>query len=199
MTRREMYTELVSREQERFQSYAFFSAAFSYPDDEFFDFFPQLREERESIVREYDTLFRNRGIWLYTTEYTAKGDFQKSYSLSDIMGFYQAFGVQIHEERPDSLCAELEFMHYLIFKTVHALENGKGDPTDHRQTDFRIEICREAQGKFFREHLYPGVKSISERVISSKEGKFYKRTVREMLLFMEEEHKIFATEKREPL
>ncbi len=198
-----MYTELVSREMERLQSYAFFSAAFSYPDDKFFDFFPQLNKERESIVREYDTLFRNRGIWLYTTEYTAKGDFQKSYSLSDIMGFYRAFGLQIREERPDSLCAELEFMHYLVFKTVRALESGNGNGatggTDRGQPDHRIEICNDAQGKFFKEHLYPGVQSISERVISSNEGKFYKGTVKEMLLFMEEESKIFAIDKRDAI
>ena len=185
-----MLKESVSLEKDRLHKYSVFSTAFSYPNDNFFHIFSQLLEERDKINQEYDTLFRRKGIWLYTTEYTEKGGFQKSFSLSDIMGFYKAFGLQIEKERPDSISVELEFMHYLIFKTIRVLENRTSSAMD------KASICVDAQRKFFDEHLYPGMQAISERIIHEGEDNFYRDMAEEMLVFLDEENIYFKTNER---
>jgi len=188
-----MSTALVSHDHKRLNAYDVFSTALGYPEDRFFKRFPRLREERSKVVVEYDTLFRNKGIWLYTTEYTARGQFQKSKSLSDIMGFYRAFGLKIENERPDSLSVELEFMHFLIYKTVYAIEN-------HLENyEEKAQICLDAQGKFFNDHLYSGALAISEKITSSDEGQYYPEIFEEMLHFLEEEKQYFEKITREAL
>lgn len=186
-----MSTVSVSRDRERLHSYHVLSQAFAYPDDRFFLGFPQLSEERTSIVQEYDSLFRARSIWLYTTEYTGSGDFQKSHSLADIMGFYRAFGLQIDKERPDALCVELEFMHYLIFKALYALERL---PEGSRE---KYELCLEAQEKFFYGHLYFGAKAISQKIISEEEGSYYRDFAYDLLGLLEQEKILLKNRERE--
>ena len=179
-----MSTVSVSLDQERLQSYSVFATTLRYPDEIFFQELPSLSPEKEKIISEYDTLFRRQGIWLYTTEYTAPGQFQKIYCLADIMGFYRAFGLTIDRERPDSLSVELEFMHYLIFKANYATRNRV---TDHREKN---RLCSEAQGKFFAEHLYPGALAIAEKIATQAGGDFYRDVFEEMLLFLEKEKEI---------
>lgn len=186
MMKKEMCTESVSPDKQRLLKYKVLASAFSYPEGDFFDCFPQLEQEREKVVSEYDLLFRARGIWLYTTEYTAKGEFQKAQCLSDIMAFYRAFGVQPEKDRPDSLSAELEFMHYLIFKSLYALEK------DLKDSQEKISLCLRTQRDFFAEHLHPGAKAIAEKIASQKEGSFYKEMAGEVLAFLGEEERFFA-------
>jgi nitrate reductase assembly molybdenum cofactor insertion protein NarJ len=180
---REMYTDSVSRDRKRLLTYKLYSAALNYPDEQFFHFFPQLNDGREKVARDYDRLFRRGGIWLYTTEHTALGEFQKSKFLSDIMGFYTAFGLEPHGERPDSLPIELEFMHYLIFKGIHAIEK--------KLQDYKGKnlICLDAQRKFFNEHLYPGAKAIGEKISTQSEESVYREIVTQMVDFLEVEKK----------
>lgn len=188
-----MSTVSVSRDHQRLNTYDVFSSAVGYPEDRFFERFPHLIEEQSQIVAEYDGLFRNRGIWLYTTEYTARGQFQKSKCLSDIMGFYRAFGLQIDKERPDAISVELEFMHFLIYKTIYALEN---QIDNFKQ---KVQTCLDAQGKFFDEHLYPGATAISEKIASTAEGEYYPEIFEEMLIFLKEEKQYFEKQRREAL
>ncbi|MAG14225.1 MAG: hypothetical protein CMN78_06485 [Spirochaetales bacterium] len=188
-----MSTALVSHNHKRLNGYDVFATALGYPEDRFFKRFPQLRKERRKIEIEYDSLFRNKGIWLYTTEYTASGQFQKINSLSDIMGFYRAFGLRIENERPDALSVELEFMHFLIYKTIYAIENR---PDNHEE---KAQICIDAQGKFFKCHLYSGAHAISEKINAGPEGHFYPDICQEMLHFLEEEKQYFDKETREAL
>ena len=106
-------------------------------------------------------------------------------SLSDIMGFYKAFGLDLQGERPDSLSVELEFMHYLIFKMFYA--------TEKRVSNFEEKafICIDAQRKFFDEYLYPGAKAISRKISSEKERGFYRDIIDDLLPFFECEDKYF--------
>lgn len=184
--KKEKFKESASPDQIRLQKYRMLSKAFSYPDDRFFKYFDKLEKERQEIVADYDILFRNMGIWLYTTEYTGKGEFQKSQHLSDIMGFYKAFGVEPENERPDSLSTELEFMYYLIHKKTQALKS----PLEQGKEN--IFICQDAGRKFFNEHLYPGARAILKKLKSRKENSFYNDAANELEEFLETEKDIFG-------
>ena len=87
----------------------------------------------------------------YETEYiNSKFAFQRSNSLADVSGFYQAFGLTIsdrHPERPDHVVLELEFMAFLLGLERQAAEE---DPS-RRPEDQRV--CRDAQARFVSEHL----------------------------------------------
>lgn len=173
-------------EADRMLKYQLLAAALSYPDDNFFARFTDYSQEKQSIVAEYDRLFRAGGVWLYGAEYQAENEFQRANILSDIMGFYLAFGLEPDKERPDSLNCELEFMHYLIFKKNRA----KKDLNSENTLD-KVETCQDAQKKFFNAHLYPGAKRIAQKIISQTNTGFYKKIAKEMLDFLEEEKKFY--------
>ena len=198
---KEICTELVSVDEKRMLKYKTLAAAFSYPDDSFFAFFPNLSSEKENLISEYDRLFRANEVWLYSTEHLAKNEFQRSNNLADIMGFYRAFGLEPDGDRPDLLSCEFEFMHYLIFKKLHAshpLESE--DSADAKEKSF---ICLDAQKKFFTEHLHPAAIKIAEAIITKtqkewresvppqtphlEENNFYIKIANEMLQFLESE------------
>src|SRR3989338_1183347 len=143
MTRKRMSTGKALPEisdaqliQERLLKYRELAAAFSYP-------------KKEELRLEYDRHFRFSEIWLYGAEYTAENEFQRVKQLSDISGFYRAFGLQVDKERPDALSCELEFMHYLIYKELYCLKRNLN------QAEEKAGVCHDAQKKFFQAHLYP--------------------------------------------
>ena len=164
--------------KERLSKYKSLAVAFSYPEGSFFDFFPEASGEKERLIREYDRLFRAKDIWLYGTEYISEHEFQRSNYLADISGFYKAFGVEIKSDRPDSLEAILEFMHYLIYKEINAPSTEKA------------EICLDAQRKFFNEYVSVMAKAIAQKVIAQTQSSFYKTISLEMQEFLAEEEKI---------
>ena len=186
-------------DKERMIKYKMFAMAFSYPDNAFFSFFNGLTDEKVSLASEYDRLFRAGEIWRYGTEYLVKNEFQRQNQLSDIMGFYKAFGVEPDKDRPDSLSGELEFMHYLIFKRLKALSS-KGVGVAHpvkasskpNVAEDKASICLDAQKKFFAGHLYPAAKKIAEKIISITKNSFYIETAKELNDFMESEKKILG-------
>ncbi len=183
---RETSTESASPEEERLLKYKLFAMAYSYPDDSFFEIFRNLKKERENLVVEYDRLFRAKEIWLYSTEYQAENEFQRSNYLSDITGFYKAFGLQSSRDRPDSLSSEFEFMHYLIFKTQKA-ERKMDDPSREE----KISVCQDAQKKFFLEHILLAAQKIGAAVISKTSHWFYAGISQEMLDFLKKEQDYF--------
>jgi TorA maturation chaperone TorD len=181
--KKEMSTGSASPEQNRLVKYKLFSAAFSYPDDTFFSTFPELRKDRNGLAKEYDRLFRANEIWLYSTEYMAENEFQKSNYLADIMGFYKAFGVEPTINRPDALSSELEFMYFLIHKTMRALK-AKDDPDCQE----KATVCQDAQKKFFSEHIQTPATKIAEAVKTKTNHGFYAEISKEMLDFLGKEH-----------
>ncbi len=181
--------EGLSCDRERMLRYKKFAAAFSYPDDNFFKFFPDTGYKREILCLEYDRLFRANEVWLYGSEYKAENEFQRVNDLSDISGFYKAFGLSPDKDRPDSLRCELEFMYYIIFKKLHALE---GDDIDNRGE--KVYVCADTQKKFFNEHLYPAAKKIGKKIISKAKDKFYAEAAKELLGFLESERRFFESD-----
>ncbi len=161
--------------KERMLKYKMFAVAFSYPDERFFEFFNDLSSEKEEIISEYDNLFRSNEIWLYCAEYLAENEFQRVQVLSDIMGFYKAFGVEPDGDRPDALTCELEFMYYLIFKSM------KADSEEKRA------VCLDAQKKFFKEYLENPAIKIADSIILKTKNTFYKDVAEELKSFLKDE------------
>ena len=79
------------------------------------------------------------------TVYTAREIFEETAQLSDIAGFFRAFGMELAErERPDHITVELEFMHLLTAKeAVAQLHHGPD----------KARLCRVVQRKFVQDHL----------------------------------------------
>lgn len=146
-------------------SYKTLAAAFAYPDDAFCAAFPDLAPERAALGAAYDRLFRASEIWLYGAEHRAENEFQRVQALADINGFYRAFGVQPHGDRPDALSNELEFMHLLIVKTDRARRRGAEE---------QVRLCEHAQGAFFRDHLYPAGQAIAAKLEAADCPPFYR-------------------------
>jgi len=164
--------------------YKLFSTAFSYPDENFFNTFPELKDEQVDLIQEYDRLFRASEIWLYITEYLAKNEFQKSNYLSDIMGFYYAFGLEPDNDRADNLTSAFEFMYYLIFKANHAREQ--------KRPKVNTLVCFEALKAFFGDYVYLPARKISTAVLSQTRHRFYRMMAQELLEFIEKEKHILG-------
>jgi TorA maturation chaperone TorD len=78
--------------------------------------------------------------------------------LADIAAFYCAFGLEVPDdadERVDHVAMECEFFSVLCAKEAEALPEGSQE---------HIEVCRDAQKKFLREHLGRWTPSFSRRL-----------------------------------
>ncbi len=128
----------------------------------------------EGLAAEHSRLFEPRSklqVPPYETEYTLAESPQHALSqpahLSDISGFYKAFGLSISEEMPDRVdhvATELEFMHVLAHKESIAIES---DETEH------IEIVQDAQRKFVSDHLGRWTCNFKDRLVQAANGSFY--------------------------
>jgi TorA maturation chaperone TorD len=178
--------DAVRVDEERMFAYKAWAAAFSYPDDGFFAHLPELASQRQSLVSEYDRMFRAGVVWLYGAEHLVKNEFQRANLLSDIMGFYTAFGLEPDLERPDSIACEMDFMHYLIFKRQRLYAGAGGDAAEEK-----AEVCGDAERKFFVEHLEPGATAIAGEILANTAHPFYKQAAEGLLEFLSHEREHF--------
>ena len=124
----------------------------------------------ESLSLSYRALFGHtaRGkIPPYETEYGHEGLFQQPQELSDLMGFYHAFGLALKEgqhERPDHISCECEFLSFLALKEAYAVE--------HNDPDMWAETCK-AQKLFLRDHLGRFIPTFAQTVGQHDRGGFY--------------------------
>jgi DMSO reductase family type II enzyme chaperone len=160
--------EVVQVVSIRSSIYVVLAQGFSYPSKDIIQFFRQCSKDgandggelgarlnaligsarsttpeelQSSYIQLFDPL---AGPFPYETEQKKLQDFFKAQLMADVMGFYRAFGVEPRNERPDHIASELEFMHYLALKEAHALRAGQPE---------NASLCRDAQVKFFHEHL----------------------------------------------
>lgn len=103
----------------------------------------------------------------YETEYGHEALFQQPQELSDLMGFYNAFGLALkhgQRERPDHLSCECEFLAFLALKEAYALE--------HQDPEMAAET-RKAQKLFLRDHVARFVPTFATRVGQHDVDGFY--------------------------
>lgn len=84
----------------------------------------------------------------YEGEYGHSHIFQKTQSLADNAGFFQAFGLVPAPgltDRLDHISIELEFLHILAAKEAYALIHGHGEE--------RLAVVRDAKRGYFERHL----------------------------------------------
>lgn len=115
------------------------------------------KEQLEDLRSEYLRLFDSgrHSTPLYETEYGRERSMFKANELSDLAGFYRAFGFEFEgTEMIDHISVELEFYALLLLKESKLLE--RGDQTG-------AEIVQDAKKKFMVSHLGKFVPSILER------------------------------------
>jgi DMSO reductase family type II enzyme chaperone len=98
--------------------------------------------------------------------------------LKELILFYNHFGLSYAEgaqdERPDHVCLEMEFLHYLTFKEVQAMQTGS-DPSGYRR----------AQRDFLERHPLFWMKKALERLEKIVE-RLPEDACREAILFYRE-------------
>lgn len=85
--------------------------------------------------------------------------------LADLAAFYRAFGLEVApeaDERHDHVGVELEFMCVLAAKEAYALE--------HQLDAEQLDLCRDAQKKFLREHLGRWTPAFTRRLARETEN-----------------------------
>jgi len=124
----------------------------------------------EALSPSYHRLFGHtaRGsVPPYETEYGAEALFQQPYEISDLMGFYRAFGLRFNvpeRERPDHVSCECEFLSFLALKEAYALS---------REENSMLEETRKANRLFLRDHLGRFVPAFAQRLMREDPQGFY--------------------------
>jgi len=103
----------------------------------------------------------------YETEYGKNAPFLQPQELSDIGGFYRAFGLTVSEaahERVDHISCECEFLSFLSLKSAYALEEELRD---------LLEESERAHTFFLRDHLAKFAASFGHRLAREDPCGFY--------------------------
>lgn len=106
----------------------------------------------------------------YEMYYSGSQIWQQTQDLSDISGFYKAYGIEIEEDtttsRWDHVAVELEFLHFMTYKLAYAIENhGKEEQ----------ESCLSAKKKFLNAHIGRWIKAFSMSVVKKTPDDFYRQ------------------------
>lgn len=205
--------EVMARSTARSRVYAFLARALSYPDDaqpgslkEQYGLLPACLEiladppvrqaldalrpavaalSTVSLEDAYTRCFghaMSKDCPPYEAEYGQAHIFQKTHTLADIAGFYRAFGLDLaadSHERVDHVSVELEFMHFLCLKEAYAL--AKQHPEE------QLALCREAQGKFLREHVCRWAFGFARRLCAKAGDTLYQELGQLLAAFLEAE------------
>lgn len=144
-----------------------------------------------ALEADFRHLFGNTSRGLappYETEYGGGGPFYQPQQLSDIAGFYRAFGLDVspeQHERCDHFCCECEFMCFLHAKEAHALISG--DPE-------MAEAVVTAQRLFLRDHLGQFSRSFLHRVMQNAPESWHAAAAAFAKAFIESECRRFGVE-----
>ncbi len=106
----------------------------------------------------------------YENEYYTNSDITfRSQRLADVAGFYRGFGLDRRanaRERIDFLSLEAEFMEIVIARQLYAAEQGLGKE--------QVGVCRQAQRRFFIDHLGWWLPSFGVQLEARTDASFYR-------------------------
>jgi TorA maturation chaperone TorD len=123
-----------------------------------------------TLEEEYDTTFGHAAAVdhpPYEMHYAGGNLFQQTHDLSDVNGFYRAFGVDVpaaSHERPDHVGIEMEFLGLLCVKEANAIRDGLTAQTSTTQ---------DAQRRFLAEHLGGFVTTLHRQLAERGRSSFY--------------------------
>lgn len=103
----------------------------------------------------------------YETEYGEDSVFLPAQEMSDLAGFFRAFGLVLDpasRERIDHISCECEFLLFLARKEAYALEGGDGG---------MLEEARRAARLFLRDHLGRFAPALGRGLAREDAGGFY--------------------------
>ncbi len=132
---------------------------------------PVLKQARQRLLDlqgEYNALFATSvKAPAWETAYEIDKTARRAAELSDIEGFYRAFGLNLTIPlEPDSLVAELEFLSLLLQKLSYTFKEGDQDGA---------EICGDAYRKFLADHLGRWYEVFVRRLEGQTEEEYYRR------------------------
>lgn len=125
---------------------------------------------------------------MYELEYGGGEIFARSADLSDLKGFYEAFGLQLVDgahERADHITIELEFLSALASKQAYASEHD--DETG-------LEILADAYRAFLEAHVGHWLPSFVHRIGEAAPGSFHAALADFARAFIECECRRFGAE-----
>lgn len=110
----------------------------------------------------YEMYFSGSHIW------------QQTQDLSDISGFYKAYGIEIEDDKSssrrwDHIAVELEFLHFLTYKLAYAIEN---------HGDEEQESCLSGKKKFLNAHIGRWIHAFSKSVFKKSPEAFYRQAAK---------------------
>ena len=106
-------------------------------------------------------------------------------STHDVIKRYREAGLSTAEnfkDAPDHIAAELEFMHYLIFKEIEAFTSSNMEAAD----DFL-----QKQKSFLEDHLMAWVPEFAQNITKHAEYPFYQNLARATEIYLREINRVF--------
>ena len=103
-------------------------------------------------------------------------------STADVQQRYRAAGLDVDtgfKDAPDHIAAELEFMHFLIFKAMEAANQGDANG---------IVTCLSNQQSFLEEHLGAWVHEFAAHVVDNAKTAFYRNLARVTAAFIKNDY-----------
>lgn len=130
-----------------------------------------LRCNDEDLLVDYARLFvgpNELPAPPYGSVYLDKGGTLMGESTARIMDFYKAEGLSLaenYQNLPDHITAEMEFMYYLIYREVEALERNDKEKASH---------FLSRQESFLSTFLEPWIAPFCEKIGEGTENEFYR-------------------------
>ena len=108
-------------------------------------------------------------------------------STADVQKRYQAAGLDVDtgfKDAPDHIAAELEFMHFLIFKAMEAANQGDVNS---------IVTCLLNQQSFLEVHLGAWIHDFAGHVVDNAKTAFYRNLARATEAFIKDDYHIISS------
>jgi len=134
--------------------------------------------EVEKLMQGYRDTFGGATVAMdcppYEMYFSGSHIWQQTQDLSDISGFYKAYGIEIEEDKAssrrwDHIAVELEFLHFLTYKLAYAIENHGSEEQ---------ESCLSAKKKFLNAHIGRWIHAFSRSVFKKSPEAFYRQAAK---------------------